>query len=69
MQANHGLLASGCTLLNTPVGDEEGDKARDGFHHLLLDSLKKDRETGVKEGLVSAARQWENAANNSDGNE
>jgi len=34
-----------------------------------LDSLKKDRETGVKEGLASAARQWENAANDSDGNE
>jgi len=51
------------------VGDKEGDKARDQFHHLLLDSLKKDRETGVKEGLASAARQRENAANNSDGNE
>jgi len=56
MQANYGLLALGRTLLNTLVGDKEGDKARDRFHHLLLDSLKKDRETGIKEGLVSAAR-------------
>jgi len=56
MQANHGLPALGWTLLNTPVGDKAGDKARDRFHYLLLDSLKKDRETGVKEGLASAAR-------------
>jgi len=69
MQANHGLLASGRILLNTPVGDKEGNKARDRFHHLLLDSLKKDRETGVKEGLASAARQQENATNDSDRNE
>ena len=69
MQAKHGLPASGRTLLSTPVGDKEDDKARDQFNHLLLDSLKKDRESGVKEGLASAARQWENAANDSDGNE
>jgi len=69
MKAKHGLPASGRTLLNTPVGDKEGDKARHWFHHLLLHSLKKDRETGIKEGLASAARQRENAANDSDGNE
>jgi len=69
MQANHGLPASGRMLLNTPVGDKEGDKARDQFHYVLLDSRKKDRETGVKEGLASAARQRENATNDSDGNE
>jgi len=69
MQANHRLPVSGRTLLNTPVGDKEGDKARDRFHHLLLDSLLKDRETGVKEGLASVARQRKNAANVSDRNE
>jgi len=69
MLATHGLPASGRTLLNTPVGDKEDDKARDRFHHLLLDSLKKDHETGIKEGLASAARRRENAANDSDGNE
>jgi len=69
MEAKYGLPASGRTLLNTPVGDKEGDKARNRFHHLLLDSLKKDHETGVKEGLASAARQRENATNDSDGNE
>ena len=69
MQAKNGLPASGRTLLRTAVGDQEGDNARDRFHHLLLDSLKKDRETGVKEGLASAVRQRENAANDSDGDE
>jgi len=69
MQPKSGLPASGRTLLNTPVGGKEGNKARDRFHHLLLDSLKKDHETGVKEGLASAARQGENAANDLDGNE
>jgi len=69
MQANYGLPASGRTLLNTPVGDKEGDKAGNRFHHLLLDSLKKDHVTGVKEGLASAARQRENATNDSDRNE
>jgi len=56
MEAKHRLPASGRILLNTLVGDKEGDKARDRFHYLLLDSLKKDHETGVKEGLASAAR-------------
>jgi len=69
MQAKNGLPASGRTLLNTPVGDKESNKARDRFHHLVLDSQKKDRKTGVKEGLASVARQQENAANESDGNE
>jgi len=69
MEAKHGLPASGQILLNTPVRDKEGDKARDRFHYLLLDSLKKDRGTGVKEDLASAARQRENAAIDSDGNE
>jgi len=56
MQAKHGLSASGHTLLSTPVGDKGGDKARDQFNHLLLDSQKKDHETGVKKGLASAGR-------------
>jgi len=69
MHANHGLLASGHPLLNTPVGDKKGDKIRDRFYHLLWDSLKKDRETEVKKGLASAARQRENAVNDLDRNE
>jgi len=69
IQPKSGLPVSGRTLLNTPIGDKEGNKATDRFHHLLLDSLKKDRETGVKEDLASAGRQRENAANNSYGNE
>jgi len=55
MQPKNGLVASGRTLLNTAVGDKQGNKARDRFYHLLLDSLKKDYKAGVKQGLASAA--------------
>ena len=42
------------------------NKARDRFHHLLLDSVKKDREMETKEGLASAKRKRDQAANDSD---
>jgi hypothetical protein len=66
MDAKNGLPASGRKLLTSAKGDKDGEKARQRFHHLLLDSLKKDRETEVKEGLAAAALQRENAANDSD---
>ncbi|KAF8415029.1 hypothetical protein EV426DRAFT_710594 [Tirmania nivea] len=65
LNSKHGLPASGRKLVMTAKGDKEGDKARERFHYLLLDCLKKDRETETKEGLSSAKRRWENAANDS----
>ena len=53
MNPDHGLPASGRTMLSLPQGDKDGDKARKRCHHLLLDSLKKDRETLTKEGLAA----------------
>lgn len=50
MDTTHGLPASGKRMLNLPRGDKDGEKARERFHHLLLDSLKKDRETATKGG-------------------
>ena len=52
MQAKNGLPVSRRALFRTAVGDKEGDNTRDRFRNVLLDSLKKDRETGVKEGLA-----------------
>jgi len=66
MDAKNGLPASGGQLLTSAKGDKDDEKARQRFHHLLLDSLKKDRETEVKEGLAAAALQREHAANDSD---
>ena len=67
MDPKNGLPASGRALLQSNKGDKDGDKARDRFHYLLLDSLKKDRETETKEGLASAKRKRDQAANDSDG--
>ena len=53
-------------MLSLPERDEDGDKARKQFHYLLLDSLKKDQETLIKEGLASAAQKPKRAANDSD---
>jgi len=66
MDAKNGLPSSGRKLLKSAKGDKDGDKTRERFHHLLLDSLKKDRETEVKEDLAAAALQREQAANDSD---
>jgi len=62
----NGLPSSGRKLLKFAKGDKDGEKAHERFHHLLLDSLKKDRETKVKEGLAAAALQREQTANDSD---
>jgi len=59
MDAKNRLPSSGRKLLKSAKGDKEGDKARKHFHYLLLHSLKKDRETEVKEGLAAAALQRE----------
>jgi len=67
MDQKNGLPASGWALLQSDKGDKGGDKARDRFHYLLLDSLKKDRETETKEGLASAKGKRDQAANDSDG--
>lgn len=66
METSHGLPASGKRMLNLPQGDKDGEKARERFHHLLLDSLKKDRETATKDGLASAAQKGKRAATDSD---
>ena len=66
MDPDNGLPASGGTMLSLPHGVKDGDKARKRFHHLVLDSLKKDRETLTKEGLASAAQKRKRAANDSD---
>ena len=66
MDPDNGLPASGGTMLSLPQGDKDGDKARKRFHHLLLDSLKKDWETLTTEGLASAAQKRKRAANDSD---
>jgi len=67
MDPKNGVPASGRALLQSDKGDKDGDKARDRFHYLLLDSLKKDRETETKEGLASVKRKRDQAANDSDG--
>jgi len=68
MDPKNRLPASGQVLLQSDKRDKDGDKARDSFNYLLLDSLKKDREMETKEGLASANRKRDQAANNSDGN-
>jgi len=42
MDFKNALPSSGRKLLKSAKGDKVGEKAREGFHHLLLDSLKKD---------------------------
>jgi len=66
MDPRKGLPGSGRALLQSDKSDKDGDKARDRFHYLLLDSLKKGRETDMKDGLVSAKRRLDQAANDSD---
>ena len=55
MWAENRLPASGERMLNLLQGDKDGQKAREPFHYLLLDSRKKDRETMMKGGLASVA--------------
>jgi len=57
MDSKNELPSSGRKLLKSAKGDKDGDKAHERCHHLLLDSLKKDRETEVKEGLADTALQ------------
>ena len=61
MLAKNGLPASGRELLRAPAGYKEGDKAWERFNYLMLDSLKKDRETDTKSGLAAASRWREKA--------
>jgi hypothetical protein len=49
----NGFPAKGRTLVLKAKGHKEGDLAKMRLNHLLLDSLKKDRATEVKEGLLS----------------
>ncbi|KAF8416583.1 hypothetical protein EV426DRAFT_578631 [Tirmania nivea] len=58
------LPASRHTLLGMQRGDKEGNKAQERFHHLLLDSLKKDRETETRDSLTAASRWRENNRDN-----
>ena len=52
-------------MLTLPRGDRDSEKAKERFHHVLLDRLKKDRETDAKSGLVAAARKRKFAAHDS----
>ena len=52
-------------MLTLPSGERDGEKARERFHHLLLDSLKKDQETDTKSGLVATAQKRKLAADDS----
>ena len=56
-------------MLNLARGDEDGEKARERFHYLLLDSLKEDREKMTKGGLASAAIKCKRAVNDMDDDE
>ena len=69
MRAENGLPTSGERMLNLPRGDKDGEKARERFHYLLLDSHKKDRETMMKAGLASAAIKRKYAVNDTDDDE
>jgi len=42
MDSKNGLSSSGRKLLKSTKGDTDSEKACERFHHLLLDSLKKD---------------------------
>jgi len=66
MDSKNGLPASRKALLQSNEGDKDGDKARDRFHYLLLDSLKKDRKKETKEGLAWAKRKRDQGANDYD---
>ena len=66
MWAENGLPASGKRMLNLPRGDKDGERPRERFHYLLLDSLKKDRETMTKGGLASAAIKRKRVVNDTD---
>ena len=59
MLPKNGLSASGRQLRRAQVGDKGGDNAREKFNYLMLDSLKKDRETDTKSALASASRRRE----------
>ena len=63
-EAKNGLSASRRNMLTLPR-DRDGEKAREQFHYLLLDSLNKDRETDMKYGLAATARKRKLAANDS----
>lgn len=66
MCPENGLPASGERMLSLLRGGKDGDRARERFYHLLLDSLEKDQETVTKGGLASAALKRKRAANDSD---
>ena len=70
MRAANGLLpASGERMLNLARGDKDGEKARERFHYLLHDSLKKDREKMTKGGLASVVIKRKRAVNDMDDDE
>ena len=52
-------------MLILPRRDSDGKKARERFHHLLLDHVKKDRETETKSGLPAVPRNRKLAADDS----
>ena len=66
MRDGNGLPASGRAILQLADSDKEGDNARKRFNYLMLDALKKDRETMVKEVLAAAGRKRKHAANADD---
>ena len=55
-QGQERTLCVAGNMLTLPYWHRDGEMARERLHHLLLDSLKKDRETDTKSGLGAAAR-------------
>ena len=51
------MPTSGKGLLELCRGDKQGDKAKERFNYLLLDALKKGRETETREGLAAPTRK------------
>ena len=66
MRDGNSLPASARAILQLADGDKEGDKARKRFNYLMLDALKKNRETVVKEEHAAAGRTRKCAANADD---
>ena len=66
MRDGNGLSASGRAILQLKEGDKQGVKACKCFNYLMLDALKKDRETVVKKGLAAAGRKHKHTVNTDD---
>lgn len=62
---DNGLQAAARTMFSLLQGDEDGDKERKQFYYHLLDSLQKDREILIPEGLTSTVQKSKRAPDDS----